>query len=86
MSIERSALPLEGDRARPRVDGGRLTLPLVKKYLDSAPPWIHKAMAPGGVTGVIMALVFIIGQGFGVFVYLRNLHFVFRERKGALVS
>ena len=60
MSIERSALPLEEDRARPRVDGGRLTLPLVKKYLDSAPPWIHKAMAPGGVTGVIMALVFIV--------------------------
>ena len=30
--------------------------------------------------------VFIIGQGFGLFVYLRNLHFVFRERKGALVS
>src|SRR5882757_772383 len=24
--------------------------------------------------------VFIIGQGFGLFVYLRNLHFVFRER------
>ncbi len=60
MSIERSALPLEEDRARPRVDGGRLTLPLVKKYLDSAPPWIHKAMAPGGITGVIMALVFIV--------------------------
>jgi len=29
--------------------------------------------------------VFILGQGFGLFVYLRNLHFVFRERKGALV-
>src|SRR5262252_9600474 len=61
MSIERSALPLGDDRARPGVDGGRLTLPLIKKYLDSAPPWIHKAMAPGGVTGVIMALVFIVG-------------------------
>jgi lipid-A-disaccharide synthase-like uncharacterized protein len=30
--------------------------------------------------------VFIIGQGLGLFVYLRNLHFVFRERKAALVS
>src|SRR5260370_16454704 len=30
--------------------------------------------------------VFIIGQGFGLFVYLRNLHFVFRERKGRLGS
>ena len=30
--------------------------------------------------------VFILGQGFGLFVYLRNLYFVFRERKAALVS
>ena len=25
--------------------------------------------------------VFILGQGFGVFVYLRNLYFVYRERR-----
>jgi len=25
--------------------------------------------------------VFIVGQGFGVFVYLRNLHFVLRDRR-----
>jgi lipid-A-disaccharide synthase-like uncharacterized protein len=30
--------------------------------------------------------VFIIGQGLGLFVYLRNLHFVFRERRAKLVS
>ena len=30
--------------------------------------------------------VFIIGQGFGLFVYLRNLHFVFRERRAVAVS
>jgi lipid-A-disaccharide synthase-like uncharacterized protein len=30
--------------------------------------------------------VFIIGQGLGLFVYLRNLHFVFRERKAIAVS
>jgi lipid-A-disaccharide synthase-like uncharacterized protein len=30
--------------------------------------------------------VFILGQGLGLFVYLRNLYFVFRERKAALVS
>jgi len=30
--------------------------------------------------------VFIIGQGFGVFVYLRNLYFVFRERRIVSVS
>jgi lipid-A-disaccharide synthase-like uncharacterized protein len=29
--------------------------------------------------------VFILGQGFGVFVYLRNLYFVFREKKAEAV-
>ncbi|MBK5957140.1 hypothetical protein CCR97_02785 [Rhodoplanes elegans] len=41
----------------------------------------------GGVLLLAYALyrrdpVFIAGQGFGVFVYLRNLQFVLRERKG----
>ena len=45
----------------------------------------------GGILLFVYALyirdpVFILGQGFGLFVYLRNLHFVFRERKGVLVS
>ena len=45
----------------------------------------------GGMLLLVYALyihdpVFILGQGFGLFVYLRNLYFVFRERKGALVS
>ena len=40
----------------------------------------------GGLLLLIYALyrrdpVFILGQGFGVFVYLRNLQFVLRERK-----
>jgi len=28
--------------------------------------------------------VFIVGQGFGVFVYLRNLYFVLRDRRAAV--
>jgi lipid-A-disaccharide synthase-like uncharacterized protein len=45
----------------------------------------------GGMLLFIYALyihdpVFILGQGFGLFVYLRNVYFVFRERKTALVS
>ena len=45
----------------------------------------------GGMLLFVYALyirdpVFILGQGFSLFVYLRNLYFVFRERKGALVS
>jgi lipid-A-disaccharide synthase-like uncharacterized protein len=44
----------------------------------------------GGVLLLFYALyirdpVFIIGQGLGLFVYLRNLHFVFRERKAVAV-
>jgi lipid-A-disaccharide synthase-like uncharacterized protein len=44
----------------------------------------------GGVLLLIYALyrrdaVFIAGQAFGVFVYLRNLYFVLRERKTAAV-
>jgi lipid-A-disaccharide synthase-like uncharacterized protein len=45
----------------------------------------------GGSLAFIYALyvadpVFILGQGFGLFVYLRNLQFVFRERKALMVS
>jgi lipid-A-disaccharide synthase-like uncharacterized protein len=45
----------------------------------------------GGVLLFVYALyirdpVFIIGQGLGLFVYLRNLHFVFRERRIKQVS
>jgi lipid-A-disaccharide synthase-like uncharacterized protein len=45
----------------------------------------------GGILLFVYALyirdpVFILGQGFGLFVYLRNLYFVLRERKAALVS
>ena len=43
----------------------------------------------GGVLLLAYALyrkdpVFIAGQGFGVFVYLRNLYFVLRDRKAAV--
>jgi two-component system sensor histidine kinase KdpD len=60
MTIERSALPLGDDGARSRLDGGHLTLSSAKRYLDSGRIWIRKAMSPGGITGVIMALVFIV--------------------------
>jgi len=45
----------------------------------------------GGLLLFVYALyirdpVFIIGQGFGLFVYLRNLYFVFRERRIVSVS
>ena len=30
--------------------------------------------------------VFILGQGFGVFVYLRNLYFIKRERAGSVAA
>jgi len=45
----------------------------------------------GGLLLFVYALyrrdpVFILGQGFGVFVYLRNLQFVMRERKQAAAA
>jgi lipid-A-disaccharide synthase-like uncharacterized protein len=45
----------------------------------------------GGVLLLVYALyrrdpVFIAGQAFGVFVYLRNLHFVLRERRQAGIA
>ena len=57
MTVERSAWPFGDDQARPRVDGARLTLTVAKKYLESA---FRKAISPGGVTGVVMALLFIV--------------------------
>jgi two-component system, OmpR family, sensor histidine kinase KdpD len=60
MSIERSALPLGDDRAPLRSDGELLTLSLAKRYFDFGRIWIRKAMAPGGVTGVIMAFIFVV--------------------------
>ena len=63
MSIERSTMPLGGadDRARSRLDGGRLTLVSLKRDFDVGRMWMRKAMAPGGGVGVIMALVFVVG-------------------------
>ncbi len=62
MSIERSTMPLGGadDRARSRLDGGRVTLDSLKRDFDVGRMWMRKAMAPGGVTGIIMALVFVV--------------------------
>jgi two-component system, OmpR family, sensor histidine kinase KdpD len=62
MSIRRSALPLNGLYDRPRFQSGRgrRALTFATKSLDLARIWVRKAMAPGGVTGIIMALVFIV--------------------------
>ena len=45
----------------------------------------------GGLLLLVYALyrrdpVFIAGQAFGVFIYLRNLHFVLRERRRGLAA
>jgi two-component system sensor histidine kinase KdpD len=66
MSIERSAFPFREDRVRTRGEGGSLRLPFaeapsVRKHINTARIWLRKAMAPGGVTGLIMAVVFVIG-------------------------
>jgi two-component system sensor histidine kinase KdpD len=62
MSLERSVLPFHGvqDQPRPAAEAERPLLAFAKKYLDTARIWIGKAMAPGGVTGIVMALVLIV--------------------------
>ena len=52
------------------------------------PLWFWIFSIAGGLLLLVYALyrkdpVFIAGQAFGVFVYVRNLHFVLRERKTA---
>ena len=39
---------------------GRLTLASLKRDFDIGRIWMRKAMAPGGVTGIVMALVFVV--------------------------
>jgi two-component system sensor histidine kinase KdpD len=62
MSLERSVLPLQGveDRARATRDIEDPLLASAKKYYDAARIGLRKAMAPGWVTGIIMALVLVV--------------------------
>src|SRR5499427_4333019 len=58
MIIRRSALQLACLDSQPGFV--RRALALAMQYFDLARIWVRKAMAPGGVTGVVMALVFIV--------------------------
>ena len=62
MSVERSSLPFQGVEGAPPAARGieRSSLSLAKNYFDAARIFIRKAMAPGGVNGIVMALVFIV--------------------------
>jgi two-component system, OmpR family, sensor histidine kinase KdpD len=62
MSIQRTILPVDAVDDRPRPKDGVAPAPrwLLPTYLDYARIWIDKAMAPGGVRGIVMALVLIV--------------------------
>jgi two-component system, OmpR family, sensor histidine kinase KdpD len=60
MSIERSAFPFREDQARTRADGGLQVLISIRKHIDALRIWLRKVMAPGGVTGLVMAVVFVV--------------------------
>src|SRR5271168_5659977 len=62
MSIERSTLQLESvdGRSRSWLGEGPRRLALAKKYFDLSRLWMRRAMAPGGITGIVMALVFVV--------------------------
>jgi two-component system sensor histidine kinase KdpD len=61
MSLERSVLPLQGveDRVRATRDVEDPFWASAKKYYDATRIWLRKAMAPGGVIGIVMALVLV---------------------------
>jgi Domain of unknown function (DUF4118) len=68
MSIRWSAVQFAGLESK--LGSGRRALALATQSFDLARIWIRKAMAPGGVTGVMMALVFIAGtDAFLLFMY-----------------
>jgi two-component system sensor histidine kinase KdpD len=62
MSLERSALPLQGmeDRARATRDLEPPLFASAKTYFDAARIGVRKAMAPGGIIGIVMALVLVV--------------------------
>jgi two-component system, OmpR family, sensor histidine kinase KdpD len=61
MSVERSAFAFREDKVCARPDGGSLRVLCIKKYISAAHIWLREAMAPGGVTGLVMAVIFVIG-------------------------
>ncbi len=61
MSIERSAFPFREDRVRAPPDGGSLRLPCIRKYISAIRILLRETMAPGGVTGLVMAIIVVIG-------------------------
>ena len=61
MSIQRTTLPVEVADDRPRNTRGRPRVgSLLRMYRDLAHIWIRKAMAPGGVRGIVMAFVLVV--------------------------
>ena len=61
MSIERSLFRSDTTEklARSRA-ASEHALSVAKNYLERVRGWMRKAMAPGGITGVVMALVFVV--------------------------
>ncbi len=60
MSVDRSALPLEAVENRPVASSSGGWRTLRRRYVDSVRVWFRKAMAPGGVTGLFMALIIVL--------------------------
>jgi two-component system, OmpR family, sensor histidine kinase KdpD len=71
MSIRWSAAQLAGLESK--LGSGRGASALATKSFDLARIWVRKVMAPGGVTGVVMALVFIAGTD-AFLLFMRYVH------------
>jgi two-component system sensor histidine kinase KdpD len=63
MSVQRSALHLDDvdDKTQPAEGRAGPAMSALRRNLDPTLGWVSKAMAPGGITGVLMALALIIG-------------------------
>ena len=66
MSLEKYAFPFRDNPAGARLGGFAPSVvtnawPAVKKFAGAARTWTRKALAPGGLAGIIMAIVFVIG-------------------------
>jgi hypothetical protein len=74
-AISREVTAFLASLSRSQPGGAQKPRAFATEYFDLARIWVRKAMAPGGITGVIMALVFVVATDLFLLLmeYLREL-------------